>query len=285
MQTFLLNSGEKLPQVGFGTFNLKGEVCETALLRAFEVGYRLIDTANVYMNERAVGRGIARSGIPREEILVTSKLWPIQFPYKKATRAIDETLSRLGLDYIDLMLLHKPYGDVKGAYHALEEAVENGKVRMIGVSNFIEEDLEKLLPACTHKPVLDQIEISPCFYRKSLCDYLISRNILPQSWCPLGSGDKKLLSDPVVAEAANNHHKTPAQIVLRWHLECGYLAIPGTKSPTHVRENIDIFDFSLTDSEREALSNLPRGKSVFPMKRGIERYAVYFQRMNYNRQT
>lgn len=284
MQTFVLNNGISVPAVGFGTFKATGDVCEDAVANALGAGYRIIDTANIYMNERAVGRGIARSGVPREEIFLTSKLWPIQFPYKKAVRAIDETLARLGTGYLDLMLLHKPFGDVKGAYHALEEAVENGKIRMIGVSNFIEEDIEDLLTFCNIKPVLDQIEIHPYYYRKGLCDYLKNKDILPQSWCPLGSGNKKLFESPTVTRIASAHSKTPAQVILRWHLEQGYLAIPGTRSATHVRENLDIFDFSLTEEEIAALSSLPQGKSVFPMKRGIERYAVFFQRMNYNRQ-
>lgn len=284
MNTFPLNNGAEIPAIGLGTFRIKGDDCERTVSFALGEGCRLIDTANVYLNERAVGRGIAASRVPREEIFVTSKLWVTEYKYARAKRAIDETLARLGLDHLDLMLLHKPYGDVKGAYHALEDAVAEGKIRMLGVSNFVEEDLEKLLAHCTIRPVLNQIELHPYFQRKELREFMRKEGILAESWFPLGSGDAALFGEEAVLRASEAHARTPAQIILRWHFEEGLLAIPGSKSPTHVRDNLSIFNFSLTEQERADICALDRGAPYFKMKRSTERYACFFQRMNYNHQ-
>ncbi len=283
MKEYCMNDGRKIPAVGLGTFRVQPSDCERTVASALRDGYRLVDTANVYLNERAVGRGIAASGIAREEIVVTSKIWPTEY-HKKARAAIDATLSRLGLDYLDVLLLHQPFGDVESAWAALEEAVEAGKVKTIGVSNFNEADLKRLLSHCKVKPALDQVECHPYFQQRELRAFLKQHGILLESWYPLGSGDSGLLGEPSVVRLAEKYAKTPVQIVLKWHVEEGFVVIPGTKDPAHAHENRDLFDFTLSEEEMDSLRALDRGTRFFTMKRGIQRYAVFFQRMNYDRQ-
>ena len=283
-KTYLLNNGMAIPQIGFGTYRAARADCEHAVEAALRSGYRLIDTANVYMNERAVGRGIANSGIERGEIVLASKIWPTEYKSKKATEAIDRTLSRLGADHLDLLLLHQPFGRVEEAWKAAEDAVRAGKVRMLGVSNFDENDLEKLLGYCTIKPVLDQVECHPYCQRRTLAQFLRKNGNLLESWYPLGNGDTELLGEKTVMNLSEKYKKTPVQIVLCWHVEEGYLPIPGTKNPKHAAENFNIFDFSFTNEEMSSLRSLDRNERLFRMKRGIQKYVVFLQRMNYDRQ-
>lgn len=284
IQSYQLENGISLPKIGLGTFRIKPEDCEKTVSAAIRIGYRLIDTANVYMNERAVGRGVEASGVRREEIFVASKIWPTEYKYKKAVASIDATLARLGLDVLDILILHQPFGRVDEAWRAAEEAVKSGKVRLLGVSNFDEDDLEKLLSYCAVKPILDQVECHPYCGRRTLAKYLREHGILLESWYPLGSGSAGLFSEKIVADLAEKYQKSPAQILLRWHIDEGYLPIPGTKNPQHAAENADIFDFSFTNEELSALRSLDKNERFFKMKKGIQRRAVFFQRMNYDKQ-
>ncbi len=284
IKTYPLNSGREIPALGLGTFRLSPKVCEATVSAALQGGYRLVDTANVYMNERAVGRGIKNSGVPRGEVFLASKIWPTEYKYSKAGKAIDGTLSRLGTDYLDLLILHQPFGKVEEAWRAAEEAVKAGKVRMLGVSNFDEEDLNKLLSACMVRPVLDQVECHPYCQRRTLARFLRQNGMLLQSWYPLGSGNAGLFGEKTVVQLSEKYGKTPAQIILRWHIEEGYLPIPGTKDPRHAAENLAVFDFSFTDEELSALRSLDRNERFFRMGRGVQKFAVFLQRMNYDRQ-
>ena len=284
IETYVLKNGIEIPKLGLGTFRIRPDDCEKTVASAIQNGYRLIDTANVYMNERAVGRGVKNAGVDRDEIIVASKIWPTEYKYKKAARAIDATLARLGLDVLDLLILHQPFGRVEEAWRVAEEAVKAGKVRMLGVSNFDEADLEKIDTYSAIKPILDQVECHPYCQRRTLSAYLKAHDILLESWYPLGSGSQGLFGEKAVAELAEKYQKSPAQVILRWQIEEGYLPIPGTKNPTHAAENADIFDFSLTDEELSSLRALDRNERFFKMKKGIQKYMVFFQRMKYDRQ-
>lgn len=284
IETYVLKNGIEIPKLGLGTFRIRPDDCEKVVASAIQNGYRLIDTANVYMNERAVGRGVKNAGVDRDEIIVASKIWPTEYKYKKAGKAIDATLARLGLDVLDLLILHQPFGRVEEAWRAAEEAVKAGKVRMLGVSNFDEADLEKINTYSTIKPVLDQVECHPYCQRRALSAYLKAHDILLESWYPLGSGSEGLFGEKAVVELAEKYQKSPAQVILRWQIEEGYLPIPGTKNPAHAAENADIFDFSFTEEELTSLRALDRNERFFKMKRGVQKYMVFFQRMKYDRQ-
>lgn len=284
IKTYPLNHGHEIPTLGLGTFRISPKDCEATVSAALQGGYRLIDTANVYMNERAVGRGIRESGVPRSEVFLASKIWPTEYKYSKAGKAIDGTLSRLGVDYLDLLILHQPFGKVEEAWRAAEEAVKAGKVRMLGVSNFDEDDLGKLLAVCTVRPVLDQVECHPYCQRRTLARFLRQNGLLLQSWYPLGSGNAGLFSEKTVLQLSEKYGKTPAQIILRWHIEEGYLPIPGTKDPRHAAENLAVFDFSFTDEELSSMRSLDRNERFFRMKKGVQKFFVFLQRMNYDRQ-
>ena len=278
------NDESLLPPIGLGTFRVSPDDCEKTVCAAIRSGCKLIDTANVYMNERAVGRGVKASGADRGDVIIASKIWCTDYPYKRAGKAIDATLTRLGLDYLDLLILHQPFGKVHEAWRAAEEAVKAGKVRMLGVSNFDEDDLDQLLSYCKIKPVLDQVECHPYCQRRALGEYLREHGILLESWYPLGSGSAGLLGEETVTALAKKYGKSPVQIVLRWHVEEGYLPIPGTKNPAHVMEDLDIFDFRFERKDLDAMRDLDRNERFFRMKKGVQRFAVFFQRMNYDKQ-
>lgn len=258
MEYIKLNDGNQIPALGIGTFMLQPDQAEASVLAALACGYRHIDTANAYMNERACGRAMKKSGVPREEIFLTTKLFPCS--YKEADQAIDATLKRLDVDYIDLMLLHQPYGDVKNAWQALERAVKAGKVRSIGVSNFEPKDMKKLLSYAVIRPALLQCECHPYHAMDD-----VRKDIPIEAWYPLGHGDAGLLNEPVFTELAEKYGKSNVQIVLRWHLQKGNIVIPGSKDPDHIRSNIDIFDFALTDEEMAKIGALDGRKKYFKM--------------------
>lgn len=256
----ILNNGVEMPSVGLGTFLMKPEEAEEAVYNALTSGHRLIDTANAYMNERAVGRGMKRSGLKREDIFLETKLWPTV--YSKAT-AIDETLERLDTDYIDLLLLHQPTADYKAAYQMMEEAVKAGKVRAIGLSNFEGEPLQKILKICEIKPAVIQVEAHPYYPQNELKDILKEHDIKIQAWYPLGHGDRTLLEEPLWSELAEKYGKTNAQIILRWHVQSGNIIIPGSKNPEHIKDNADIFDFALTNEEMQKIAKLNKNKRYY----------------------
>lgn len=262
-RTVTLNSGHEMPIIGLGVFTLSNEETEEAVLTALQNGYRLIDTAHAYNNEAAVGRAVKRSGIPREEIFITSKLWMPDFP--NAAVEIDRMLERLDTDYIDLLLLHHPAAHDKEAYKAMEQAVQNGKVRSIGLSNYYEKEFTEIMRIATITPAVVQNETHPYNQWIELKKFFDQYGTVIESWYPLGGRDRygrggkdTLFAEPIIREIAQKHGKSPAQIILRWHLQSGYIAIPGTRNPAYIKENIDIFDFELSTEEMAQLRGLDR---------------------------
>ena len=265
-----LSNGRRMPQLGLGVYLVTDvAVCEASVRSALEAGYRLIDTAAIYRNERAVGRGIRSSGVPREEIFLTTKLWPSDYPYEKARAAIAGSLERLGSGHLDLLLLHQPVGDVRGAWRAMEEAVGEGTVRAIGVSNFAVADLEKLLPHTDIVPVVDQVELHPHWQQPDLLPYLAEHGIAAEAWYPLGHGSRKLLAESAVVAAAAAHGKSAVQVILRWHVQRGFVAIPKSTDPAHIAANIDVFDFELTDVEMAGIDALGKDRPMFRVPRWL----------------
>lgn len=257
-KTVLLNSGFEMPVVGLGTYSLLDEVCVTSVSEALTAGGRLIDTAYMYHNEESVGQGIRESGVPREEIFITTKLYPNQFA--DAENAIEEALEKLGVDYIDLMLLHHPGEHDTDAYKAMEKAVKEGKIRSIGLSNWYVKELESFLPQITITPAVVQNEIHPYYQENDVIPYIQEKGIVVEGWYPLGGRGHtaELLGDPTILAAAQAHGVSPAQVILRWNLQKGVVVIPGSSNPDHIRENLDIFGFSLTDEEMAMINGLDR---------------------------
>lgn len=260
MNYVTLNDGNKMPSIGLGTFLLKPEDAEEAVYNALQCGYRLIDTANAYLNERAVGRGIKKSKIKREEIFLESKLWPTV--YTKET-AIDEMLERLDTNYVDLLLLHQPAGDYLTGYKMIEKAVKEGKVKSIGLSNFEGKPLEEILENCEITPSVIQVEAHPYYPQNELKDIIKENNIHIQAWYPLGHGDKSLINESIFQKLGEKYHKTPAQIILKWHIEKGHIVIPGSKNKDHIKDNFNIFDFDLTEEEITAIDKLNKNQRYY----------------------
>ncbi len=259
-KTVMLNSGYEMPLNGIGTYSLTDEVCVESVSAALEKGVRLIDTAYMYHNEAEVGEAVRSSGIPREEIFVTTKLYPNQFD--EPEQAIDEALEKLNIEYIDLMLLHHPgTNDVK-AYKAMEQAVAEGKIRSIGLSNWYVEELEEFLPQVTITPALVQNEIHPYYQENDVIPYIQKLGIVVQGWYPLGGRGHtaELLGDKVISEIAKAHGKSPAQVILRWNLQKGVVVIPGSSNPDHIQENTELYDFELTEDEMQQINALDRNE-------------------------
>lgn len=255
-----LNNGVKMPMAGIGTFLLTPDEAEGAVLSALECGYRLIDTANAYVNEKAVGRGMKKSAVPREEIFLETKLWP---SFYEQSNAVEKTLERLGTDYIDLLLIHQPAGNYIAGYKLMEKAYKGGKVKAIGLSNFTIEQMEEILNICEVKPAVLQIEVHPYSQEKKLKSFLEANGIAAQAWYPLGHGDNALLQEPVFTKLGEKYGKSNAQIILRWHIQYGNIVIPGSKNPAHIRDNFDLFDFSLTDDEMAEISAINKDKRYY----------------------
>lgn len=255
-----LSSGYDLPVVGLGTYALHGSTCVNAVRTALENGYRLIDTASFYGNEREVGEGVRASGVPREEIVVQTKLYPNQ--YSHAARAIHECLRKLDLGYIDILLLHHPASNDVSAYRAIEQAVRAGKVRSAGISCYYIRETDAFLPKVEVEPVLIQNEIHPYYQDSAVVEHIQRKGIVVQGWYPLGgrSYTGPMLGNPVLREIAAGHGKSVAQVILRWNLQRGVLVIPGSSNPEHIRENISIFDFSLTAEEMDSIATLNKNE-------------------------
>ncbi|MCC8102440.1 MAG: aldo/keto reductase [Clostridiales bacterium] len=253
MEYVRLNNGVKMPMAGIGTFLLEPDDAEASVLAALQNGYRLIDTANAYMNEKAVGRGMKKSGVIREEIFLETKLWPSFYEQEKV---VDKTLKRLGTDYIDLLLIHQPAGNYVAGYRQMEKAYKEGKVRAIGLSNFNAEQIREILDICEVRPTILQTEVHPYFQEQELKEFLKKEDIVIQAWYPLGHGDKALLEESVSTALAEKYKKSNAQIILRWHIQAGNVVIPGSKNPDHIRVNFDLFDFALTDAEMAEIAAL-----------------------------
>lgn len=255
MEYATLNNGIKMPMAGIGTFLLTPDEAEASVLSALKCGYRLIDTANAYVNERAVGRAMKKSGLSREEIFLETKLWP---SFYEQPDAVEKTLERLGTPYMDLLLIHQPAGNYIAGYKQMEKACKEGKAKAIGLSNFNQAQIQEILDMCEVKPTVLQTEVHPYFQEKELKQFLDKEGIVIQAWYPLGHGDKALLEEPLFAELGQKYGKTNAQIILRWHIQDGNIVIPGSKNPAHIQDNFDLFDFSLTDEEMKKIAAMDK---------------------------
>ena len=255
-----LNNGVEMPMAGIGTFLLSPQEAEASCISALQDGYRLIDTANAYVNEKAVGRAMKKSGIAREEIFLETKLW---LSFYNDVDAVEKTLQRLDTDTIDLLLIHQPAGNYIAGYRLMEQAYKAGKVRAIGLSNFNEEQIREILSVCEVRPAVLQTEIHPYSQEKGLKEFLSKEDIVIQAWYPLGHGDAALLQEPVFAKLAEKYGKSNAQIILRWHIQAGNVVIPGSKNPEHIRANFDLFDFELTAEEMQEIQKLNKDKRYY----------------------
>ena len=260
MEYVTLNNGIKMPMAGIGTFLLTPDEAEASVLNVLAYGYRLIDTANAYVNEKAVGRAMKKSGVSREEIFLETKLWPA---FYEQSDAVEKTLERLDTDYIDLLLIHQPAGNYIAGYKLMEKAYKEGKVKAIGLSNFSQSQIREILDICEVKPVVLQTEVHPYYQEKKLKDYLKKEGIVIQAWYPLGHGDKALLEEPLFQELGKKYGKSSAQIILRWHIQAGNVVIPGSKNPAHIHDNFDVFDFALTDAEMQEITTLNKDKRYY----------------------
>ncbi len=260
MEYAVLNNEVKCPVVGIGTFMLSPAEAENSVREALKMGYSLVDTANAYVNERACGRGIKDSGLKREEVFISTKLWPSEYENENA---VDETLERLGVDYVDLLYIHQPAGNWLAGYRQLEKAYKEGKAKSIGISNFEGKYIEELETKWEIVPQFIQVEAHPYFTQQELRKTLDKYGIKLMAWYPLGHGDKSLIEESVFAELGKKYGKSPAQVILRWHTQMGFVVIPGSKNVDHIRDNLDILDFSLTDEEMAEIAKLDKGERYY----------------------
>ena len=260
MEKIILNNGNTCPVIGIGTFMLEPADAENSVREALKMGYTLVDTANAYVNERAVGRGIKDSGVAREDVFLSTKLWPSEYENENA---VDETLERLGVDYVDLLYIHQPAGNWLAGYRQLEKAYREGKAKAIGISNFEGKYIEELQTKWEIVPQFIQVEAHPYYTQQELRRTLNKYDIKLMSWYPLGHGDKSLLEEPIFAELGKKYGKSNAQIILRWHTQMGFVVIPGSRNVDHIKDNLAILDFALTDEEMAEIAKLDKGERYY----------------------
>ena len=260
----ILNNGVQMPILGFGTNTLKGDLGVRCVSDAISVGYRLIDTAHIYGNEAAVGEGIQRSGIDRNKLFITSKLWVDDAGYEGTKKAFETSLNKLGSDYLDLYLIHRPRGDVKGSWKAMEELYESGKIKAIGISNFLPEQVDELNSYAKVEPVINQIETHVFFQEKISYPYLKKSNTQIEAWSPFAAGRNNIFSNPTLATIGEKYNKTIAQVCLRWHYQRGVVAIPRSSQKAHMIENLNIFDFELSAEDMKTIATLDLNSTQFP---------------------
>ncbi|WP_329192627.1 MULTISPECIES: aldo/keto reductase [unclassified Streptomyces] len=263
MQTVTLNNGVAMPILGFGVYQIPPEQTERAVSEALAVGYRLLDTAAAYLNEEAVGKAIRSSGIPREELFVTTKLWIQDAGEDNARRAFDTSLRRLGLDHLDLYLIHQPFGDVYGSWRALQKLYREGRVRAIGVSNFYPDRLIDLIDHNEVAPAVNQVETHPFFQRTAEQELMRERGVQIESWGPFAEGRNNLFTHPVLGDIAKEHGKSVPQVVLRWLVQREVVVIPKSVRADRMAENFDVFDFALTEEEMARIAAMDTGRSLF----------------------
>lgn len=259
MKQIMLSNGVQMPMEGFGVFQIPNDACEAVVLTALKTGYRLIDTASSYQNEKAVGDAIRKSGIPREELFITTKAYIQEMGYEKTKLAFERSLKNLGLEYLDLYLIHMPFGDYYGAWRAMEELYEQGKIRAVGVCNFLPDRLLDLCKNVRIRPMINQIEHHPHDQRDEEIALMKKMGVQPEAWAPFAEGLKGMFSEPLILELAQKYHKTPGQILLRWNIENGCVVIPKTVHESRMRENLDIWDFQLSKQDLERMKELDKG--------------------------
>ena len=260
METITLNNGLNCPVIGIGTYMLAPKDAQNSVAEALRMGYSLVDTANAYVNERAVGRGIRESGVDRKQVFLSTKLWSSEY---ENPNAVDETLERLGVDYVDLLYIHQPAGNWLAGYRQLEKAYREGKAKSIGISNFEGKYIAELETKWEIAPQFIQVEAHPYFTQTELRVTLDKYGIKLMSWYPLGHGDKSLMEEPVFVELGKKYGKTPAQVILRWHTQMGFVVIPGSKNVAHIKDNLDILDFTLTEDEMARIALLDKGERYY----------------------
>ncbi len=263
MEYVKLNNGVKMPQIGYGVYQVTKEECERCVLDALDAGYRMIDTAQSYFNEEEVGSAIRKSGVNRDDIFLTSKVWIENYSYEKCRKSVLESMRKLGTDYIDLMLLHQPFGDTYGAWRALEDLYREGRVRAIGISNHYADRMVEFASFTEIPPMVNQMEIHPLNQQKELIKWAEKYNIQLEAWAPFGEGRKGLFENPVLKAIGDRYGKTTAQVILRWHIQRGIVVIPKSVHKERMAENLSVFDFSLTDEDMMRISDLDTATSSF----------------------
>lgn len=280
MKTIKLNNGIEMPILGYGVYQIPDyDKCKKSVLAALESGYRSIDTAQAYGNEKAVGDAIKESGVPREELFITTKLWISDYGYEKAKKAFDESLNKLQLDYLDLYLLHQPYNDVYGSWRALEELYKEEKTKAIGVSNFFPDRLVDLVSFNKIKPALNQIETHPLYQRGEDHKVLDEFNIQHESWAPFAEGQNDFFQNELLSKIGDKYGKSVAQVTLRWMIQRNIVVIPKSVTPSRIKENIDVFDFELTDVDMNTIKKLDTNTTKFFDHRDPERVKWFASRI------
>ena len=263
MNYITLNNGVKMPQLGYGVYQVSQEECERCVLDALQVGYRSIDTAQSYFNEEQVGTAIEKSRVDRKDIFLTTKVWVEHYGYKEAKASVLESLRKLRTDYLDLCLLHQPFADYYGAWHALEELYEAGKIRTIGVSNFYPDRLVDLCSFARIKPMVNQVEVHPLHQQGKAKKWMEKYGVQMEAWAPFGEGRSQMFTNPVLAEIGAKYGKTVAQVILRWHLQRGVVVIPKSTHRERMQENLEVFDFTLSSEDMERIAALDTKTSAF----------------------